>query len=195
MKSCKHSVILLLFCLSVLFSFGQSGDDNQNLFNITDSTIKLEIESFSIANKSKMDSAVSLRPPLIEIPLQHCSDSEVHFGLSKFNSSVSTFIHLYFKGLPKERSLDSIFVVTHSHFWIKIPRSAYDGIYQSLSCDGSNGSGKKSRLVSPNYKAYYSANKRRMYIYMIGGSEGSKYEVTWVFVDDRYLTRVLGKIE
>lgn len=194
MKGCKHFVVLLLFCLPILFSFGQSGFDNQSLFNLTDSTIKLEIKSFSIANKRKTDSAVSFRSPLIEIPLQHCSDSEVHFSLSKFNSSVSTFIHLYFKGLPKEKSIDSIFVVTHSHFWVNIPKSAYEGIYQSLSCDVSNGSGKKLRLVSPNYKAYYSANKRRMYIYMIGGSEGSKYEVTWVFVDDKYFTRVMDRL-
>ncbi|MBL0136069.1 MAG: hypothetical protein IPP79_19875 [Chitinophagaceae bacterium] len=116
----------------------------------------------------------------------------MHLSLSKFNSSVSTFIHLYFKGNTTDRILDSIFVVTHSHFWVKIPRSAIEGISQNLSCETTKINGKRSHLTSPNYKAYYSANKRRMYVYMIGGSEENKYEVTWVFVDDKYLSKSLG---
>ena len=193
-KPYKPLCLLILACLSVYSSLAQSGTNSERLEFVSDSIIKLEISSFSKTKSTSSDYAMIEKTPLIEIPLQHCSDSEVAFSLSKFNSSVSTFIHLYLKGHAPDRKLDSISVVTHSHFWVKMPRKAFDGINQNLSCDVTGGTGKKALLVSPNYKAYYAANKRRMYIYIIGGSEGSKYEVTWVFVDDKYFTRVVDRL-
>lgn len=195
MKHCNSIIFVLLTCFFGFASIAQNGPVTQALENVSDTLIKMEISSFSKMKVNSEEALRSLKSPLIEIPLQHCSDSEVHLSLSKFNSSISTFIHLYFKGKTPDRSLDSIFVVTHSHFWVKIPRSAFDGINQNLSCESSVSGGKRSHLISPNYKAFYSANKRRMYIYMIGGSEGDRYEVTWVFVGDKYLTRVLNKIQ
>jgi hypothetical protein len=195
MISYKYVFSFFLAILLVMISIAQSGRASESLELLSDSLIKREISSFSTTKTTSRNSSIPLKNQMIEIPLQHCSDSEVHFSLSKFNSSISTFIHLYFKQPPAGRIIDSIFVVTHSHFWVKIPQSAYEGIYQNLSCDVSGGRGKKERVVSPNYKAYYSANKRRMYIYMIGGSEGNKYEVTWVFVDDKYFTRVLDMLQ
>ena len=195
MKHCNSIIFVLLTCFFGFASIAQNSPATQTLANVSDTLIKREISSFSRAKNISQEAIRSLKSPLIEIPLQHCSESEVHLSLSKFNSSVSTFIHLYFKGNTTDKILDSIFVVTHSHFWVKIPRSAFEGISQNLSCEATKINGKRSHLTSPNYKAYYSANKRRMYVYMIGGSEENKYEVTWVFVDDKYLSRVLDKIQ
>jgi hypothetical protein len=195
MKYFGAILFLSITCLPFSVIYGQVDPTSESLAKVSDSLLKKEIGSFTRIKLGGEASSLPLREPLIDIPLQNCSDSQVHLSLSKFNSSVSTFIHLYFKGNSPDRSLDSIFVVTHSHFWVKLPRCAYEGIYHNLSCDVSGRVGKKSKLVSPNYKAYYSANKRRMYIYMIAGSEGNKYEVTWVFVDDRYFTRILDRIQ
>lgn len=196
MKHTKAILFLFIGSLTVSDIYGQVNHISESLSKVSDSILKTEIGTFTRMKFGGEATSPILKQPLINIPLQYCSGNQVSLSLSKWNSSISTFIHLYFEGEVPNRRLDSIIVVTHSHFWVKMPRSAFEGIDQNLNCNVSSlGNGKKLLLVSSNYKAFYSANKRRMYIYMIGGSEGNKYEVTWVFVDDKYSTRVLDKLQ
>lgn len=166
--------------------------ESATFFSLTDSLIKREVALFTIKGSSIKETLPG-KIPLMEIPVRHCTDGEVHLSWSKFIGSVSTFIHIYFKVEGSHRTLDSIFLVTHSHFWVKFPAAAFEGLPQSNSCNYSV-KGKNSGFFSPYYKAFYSSDKRRLYIYMLGGTDSHRYEVTWVIVGDKYLTRIVDNI-
>ena len=150
--------------------------------------------SFTIKESSINKSDSFAKSTLTEIPISSCSEKEGHLYLGTLTSSISTFIHLYFKGEVPNKRLDSIFLVTHSHFWVKFPHSAFEGLFQSNICKFNKG-GKKSKFYSQYYKAFYSLDKRRLYIYMIGGNDLGKYEVTWVIVNDKFCTRIFDCIQ
>lgn len=183
-----YSVMSFADCGNTASSRGFIQQDQTN-----DSVFKKEMSLFthqmtsSISNNNRSSA-------LIEIPLQHCSESEVHLSLSKFNSAVSTFIHIYFSGERPKRRLDSIFIVTHSHFHVKMPQSAFEGVLNNAICNQTR-TGKKATIHSPFFKAFYSKDKHRMYIYMTGGVDDEPYEVTWIFENDKYLKRVLTRIQ
>ncbi|MFT3934172.1 MAG: hypothetical protein QM726_11190 [Chitinophagaceae bacterium] len=186
----RYIFLLTTFCFASIIACGQEGiSSSESLVNLSNSLIKKEIAGFAIKGKTLAQENNSIKPNLHEIPLRNCSDNEVHLSLSTFTSSVSTFIHLYFKTGAAAKSLDSIFLVTHSHFWVRIPDSAYKGLLQTGTCNFKR-SGKNDEFHSPNYKAFYSADKKRLYIYMLGETSTNKYEVTWVIVNDKYVTRI-----
>lgn len=191
----RNIFILTIFCLFSAWVYGQSDiTTSESLTDLSDGLLKNEIASFTIKGNSFKGADTLIKLNLIEIPIKYCSDKEVHLNWSTFTSSVSTFIHLYFKGDTSNKTLDSIFLVTHSHFWVRIPDSAYKGLIQSNSCNFKR-TGKSDAFYSPNYKAFYSADKRRLYIYMLGETIASIYEVTWVIINDKYFTRVLDNIQ
>jgi len=167
--------------------------DSANFSSLTDSLIKREVAFFTVKGASFKETGLPSKTQLKEIPLRRCTDKEVHLSWSTFTSTVSTFIHIYFKGENSFRTLDSIFLVTHSHFWVKFPDTAFQGLPQTNSCNFS-GNEKNSDFFSPYYKAFYSADKRRLYIYMQGGTVLHKYEVTWIIVGDQYFTRIVDSI-
>jgi len=178
--------------------FGQTGYSSSKVDSVSfdllsDSLIKCEVAFFTLkgASLKKTDSLSNV--VLTEIPIRSCSDQEVHLSLSTFTSSVSTYIHLFFKGEVPNKTLDSIFLVTHSHFRVKFPESAFRGLCQFNSCNFS-GNGKQDQFFSPYFKAFYSADKKRLYIYMLGGTYSNKYEVTWVIINDRYFTRIVDNL-
>ena len=159
----------------------------------TDSLIKREIAFFTISGTALRDTSLQIESQLKEIPIRYCSDKEVYLSWDTFTSSVSTFINIYFKEENSRRVLESISLVTHSHFLVKFPDVAFQGLPQTHSCNYST-NGKEAAFFSPYYKAFYSTDKRRLYIYMLGGTEVHKYEVTWVIVDDSYYSRIVNKI-
>ena len=185
---------MIIFCVIAVSSQGQTKTAiSESLVQLSDSVMKGEIASFTITGAALNKTGSLAEPALTAIPIRNCSDKEVHLSWNTFTSSVSTFIHLYFKGRVPNRTLDSIFLVTHSHFGVKFPVKSFQGLYQSNACNFS-GHGKKSTFFSQYYKAFYSADKKQLYIYMLGGTESSKYKVTWVIVEDKYYSRILDSI-
>jgi len=191
-------LIIGLFLFFVQFSFGQTFESDtisykESFLNLNDKVLKKEIALFSVkAAALKKTDSLSVNE-LIPIPVHNCTEKEVHLYISQFFGPLGTYIHLYFKGQTSVKELDSIFLVTHSHFQVKFPKSTYQGLYRTYDCDFKN-NGKKSAFFSPYYKAFYSKDKRRLYIYMQGETKYGKCEVTWVIVDDKYYTRILDNI-
>lgn len=157
-------------------------ENNKSLTALSDSLVKVEVASFTMKGKS-----LGLAAPLTEIPIGSCTDKMVHMSIW------STYIHLYFKGNIPDRSLDSIFLVTHSHYWVKFPKDAWADLPQSNSCNFT-GTRKQRSFFSRYFKAFYSMDKRRLYIYMQGGTEHKKYEVTWVIINGGYSYRILDEV-
>jgi hypothetical protein len=76
---------------------------------------------------------------------------------------------------------------------VRFPKDAYKGMIASASCNFSGS--KKGDFFSDYYKAYYSNDKKRLYIYMLGGTDSNKYEVTWIVVNDKYWGRVMDTVD
>ncbi|MDH7463916.1 hypothetical protein QEG73_21620 [Chitinophagaceae bacterium 26-R-25] len=187
----KYLLYLAFFCCMTAYAFAQPNFYAETISNVSDSVIMKEIASFTKAGRLLHPD--TLQAKLVEIPISSCSDKSINWAASSFFSSISTFIHIYFLPDSSLRKVDSIFVVTHSHFWVKFPGNAYKGIITSASCNFSGS--KKQRFYSDYYKAFYSSDKKRLYIYLIDGTGADKYEVTWVVVNDKYLGRVVDKID
>lgn len=190
-KILKHLLCLTIFYCATTTAFAQTNASTESLSNISDSAIKKEISSFS--KKGKLLTNDTLHTKLVEIPISNCSERSVHWAASAFFSSISTFIHIYFLQESSVKKIDSIFLVTHSHFWVKVPKEAYKGLTTSASCNFTGG--KKEKFFSDNYKAFYSNDKKRLYIYLLGGTDAKKYEVTWVVVNDKYWGRVMDEVD
>jgi hypothetical protein len=152
--------------------------------------MKSEVSSFTLKGSSlkKTDSLSKIL--LIEIPISYCTDKVVLLSKSKFFGSIGTYINICFNGDTTNRTLDSIFLVTHNHLWVRIPKDAYKGVSSSYKCNF-NSSKKQKEHFSPYLKAFYSKNYKRLYIHMLCGTESNKYEVTWVIFNDHYLTRII----
>lgn len=190
----KHFIYAMACCLAALSMHGQAPTGmSSGLDQITDTLIRREIATFTVTGASLYTGDSSGKKKLREIATRYCDNGEVHLSWSTFTSSVSTFIHLYFTGEDTNRMLDSIFLVTHSHFYVRIPKSVCQGLRQPNTCNYRGGP-KKENYYSPWIKAFYSADKRRLYIYMVGGAGSDKYEVTWVISDDRFFIRVMDRI-
>jgi hypothetical protein len=187
----KFMLLLILICFFNGTSGAQTNPfERESLTKLSDSIIRNEMISFTLKGKTQSSKQIG---KLMEIPIRHCSETTVHLGYSTFFSSISTFIHLYFKNEPRQGTLDSIFLVTHSHFHVRLPRDAFEGIVASNGCAFEGG--KQGKLFSPYYRSFYSADKQRLYIYMQATKENQQCEITWVVVGDRYYTRVVDVID
>ena|SRR5687767_8356909 len=195
----RHLIIATIFlCGQVCYgqtnsSISDTTKAKESFITISDSIIKNEIAFFSIKGASLKKTDSLAQKQLTEIAVTYCSDHEVHLSWSTFFGPMSTFISIYFNEETSNRTLDSIFLVTHSHFRVKIPKDTYKGVSVSNSCNFSGG-GKKGKFYSPFYKAFYSKDKRRLYIYMLAGTATNKYEVTWVIVNNKYHTCIVDSI-
>lgn len=189
----------LTFMISTLACVGQTATttaDTTNLSNsfvaLTNTLIKQEIAMFNFKGTT-LTRNMSVKPTLTEIPLRSCDGKTVDFYKG------GTFIHLHFKQKKEKgeitttNQLDSISLVTHSNFLVEIPRSALAGLSNIFSCSITK-SKTKQDLYSPFFKSFQSADKRRIYIYLIGGLDHQRYEVTWVIKDNTFFTRTIDPI-
>jgi len=206
MRTKCFSVLVLL--LSLQFGYGQDTSNHVNFMNIPDEVIKKEIAFFS--KKSKLLGYSERASNLKEVHPYICSDSLVSFNFK------STYINLFLKEMSEGGQIDSLIsglswgacskpttrvgslsVVTHSKFGVKIPLSSVSGLYEPHIFENTKKklfSWWKKRPFSAFYKVFTSLDKRRTYIYMFGGQEGHKYEVTWVIRGSTYLYRVIDDL-
>lgn len=191
---------IFIFIFFISLCFGQSDfknitkfDTTESFTNLTDSLVKNEIAKFNFRGAPVTNNNFKNQFALTEIPLRNCDNKTVHF----FKDNI--FIHLYFsQGNSKidtgvAKKLDSIFFVSHSHFLVRFPKSAYEGVVDLYDCN-INKEKKKSNYFSPFFKAFRSWDKRRIYIYMIAGRDAERYEVTWVVKDDKFYLRTIDPI-
>jgi len=174
----KRLTLILTTLLLGQFCLGQTVSpdlkaDSISFESLSDSLIKCEVASFTLKGASLKKTNSIFKVVLTEIPVRSCTDNKVDLWWSTFGSSVSTFIHFFLKGEIPNKTLDSISLVTHSNFLVRFPKSAFQGLFQSNSCNYSS-NGKQDKFFSPYFKAFYSEDKKRLYIYMLGGTTSNK---------------------
>lgn len=181
MKSLLQLTAVFIMLLCGQLCFGQTTPANMNFSELSDSIIKNEVAHFNVKGAAIKQPA--LNNQLITIPINSCNDTAIHL------SKGSTYIDISFKGNIPDRMLDSIFLVTHNHYWVRFPQDAFKGISANHLCNFKGGK-KREAFFSPYFKAFHTKDRKRLYIYM----QGDKYEVTWVVVNGRYYTCITDSI-
>ncbi len=218
-----NSIVVILLFGHV--GYGQTNTaviNTESLLSLADTVIRKEIASFSVKGPSLEKADILKSTEMHEFRLMLSNDSMAYFNYKNhyihiYSSRFDTTLRkLSYANQPASRlilidnkpfwgtdgqiptaQIDTLFVVLHSHFLVKIPDSALDGIYEPNFVNYRKSKGKKKVDKFPvpsHYKILQSADKRRIYIYMVNGTGAGKYEVTWAIVDGKYYTRVVDSI-
>jgi hypothetical protein len=83
-------------------------------------------------------------------------------------------------------TIASVIVIVNNKDTVAVPPAAYADLFhpEFTYVDGSG-------TIRTHNAVYYSADKHRMYIYMVNSEAIGKYEVTWILQDNKYVGRVV----
>lgn len=223
--------IPVFFCLLAGFFFESfySGNmdapdpkrNNESFAELSDSLIKRDIASFSLAGSSQNQTDSFPEIKLTVIPLIWCGDSGMYFekgniialdrrfyvNAAKFDTAGHKLTYAGGKlvqidgnacwgtdgAVPKQR-LKRITYIRGEYFDVDLPDNAFADLYEPVFCTGKVATGKRNVENISNSKAFISEDGKRVYLYMRNGAGNSSYEVTWVIQGGKYLTRVVDKV-
>lgn len=176
---------IFLFSILTITTFCGNAQQTESLASLRDTLIKNEIASFTIAGKNHTKTA-----GLTPIPLSRCNDSFVIFekGNWKYLDLMVSINADYAGTGSKVREIRLIYIKV----LYTLPDSAFADITEPKFCTGFT---KKNKPGTSNCKVFRSADRKRVYVYMLNGSGDNTYEVTWVVQSGVYLTRVVDKIK
>jgi hypothetical protein len=193
----KHFCVLLMASLFVQVAFSQidfnfhlpdSNVRKTNFKELNDEILKKEIGLFTITGggRSKTDSLAALLTP---VKLRKCADSFLYFEKGNLYA-LSLLIDVTSKKTPTGTAIDEIRYVFYKPM-VLLPASAFADLPDPVFCTSYS---RKGKSVACNAKAFWSVDKRRVYIYMLNGKGAGRYEVTWVLTDRKYVTRVVDAV-
>lgn len=187
--------IISLFCIQLCLGQNDtpawiSGNNPESFVHVQDSVIKMEIAQFSRKGASQRRSDDASGSKLLPVPLKRCADQFAYFEKGTLYS-LQLLIHIYVTGAEANARIEKINLLFYKTPLV-LPDSAIADIYHPKLCEQFT---KKNRPISADCKAFMSADKRRVYIYMLNGEERNRYEVTWVVQDRKYLTRIVDLTE
>jgi len=82
-------------------------------------------------------------------------------------------------------AISSVIVIVNNKDTVAVPPAAYADLYHPEFTYSEGGTIKTHNAV------YLSADKHKMYIYMVNNEAIGKYEVTWILQDNKYVGRVV----
>lgn len=88
-------------------------------------------------------------------------------------------------GTIPSTAIASVTVIVNNKDTVAIPPTAFADLYHPDFTYSDGGTIKTHNAV------YLSADKRKMYIYMVNSESIGKYEVTWILQDNKYVGRVI----
>lgn len=204
--------IFILSCAAPHNGFGQNVNPQSPTFN---TVVQREIDCFSLLNAGKADPAIRLK----EIPLLYAHDSRIYlekgnwYGIHRsidifiedFDASKDTLVYgadsllAQIDGkavwgvsdhLPQRKVKGiNIFHVKYGH---GLPDSAFAGIFEPPIYRCNRKECRKRKQA--HFKAYFSEDYSRMYIYMLNGTGKDRYEVIWLVYGMDYYNRYIRKV-
>jgi hypothetical protein len=89
-------------------------------------------------------------------------------------------------GVVPATTIASVNVIVNNKDTVAVPPAALADLYHPdfTYVDASG-------TIRTHNAVFLSANKRRMYVYMVNSEHIGKYEVTWIFEDNKYVGRVV----
>jgi len=207
----KFFISFLLLCVISPNSYSQNEirQNKESFFFLKDTVIKREISTFNSVKDTLLKKIEDVY--LFEVPVYYCSEN-----LLSYNNK-STYIHIYVSAIDKmkdnlvlkktegncrfvkgvdsipSKKVDYVDIIIHSHYRIKIPDSAFLGIYEPLNANCLKK--KREKLFLSNSKVFLSQDRRRIYVYMLNGKGNSKYEVIWIINNGKYYGRIVDFLQ
>lgn len=201
--------ILSIFFLAInIFSFAQDYTDmrsNRESFNrMSDKIIRNDLTAFTIGGIAESVN----KPVLQKIPAVKYGDDFITYDSNNFQVTIKakTFFVAkhkllydgdgkylikidnkpYYGNYTKVPQSGISLTVIAGKDTVAIPPSAYADLYNPHFTYRNNSGDLQSQDA-----VYISADKRRIYVYMLNKDDHGSYEVTWIFQDNKYLRRVL----
>lgn len=188
----KTTLFLLLLCCMQL-SWAQndstgwpSGKHTEGWEQVQDPVMKQEVAQFNRKGVKQSSSPAATGARLLPIPLKRCTDKFAYFEKGSIYS-LDVLVHIFLTGTAPQNRIEKIDLLFYKTP-LTLPESALKGIYSPRSCTQFTG---KNKPVSADCKAFQSADKQRVYIYMVNGEGKDRYEVTWVVQGRKYLRRIV----
>jgi hypothetical protein len=88
-------------------------------------------------------------------------------------------------GTVPTTAISSVIVIVNNKDTVAVPPAAFADLFHPDFTYSDGGTIKTHNAV------YLSADKKRMYIYMVNSEAIGKYEVTWILQDNKYVGRVI----
>jgi hypothetical protein len=155
-----------------------------------DNALKREIAAISTLSSSAQSKTYSVGGyNLLSIPLKKCTDSSVFFVKGNLYA-IALEVRILGERTSAGMVISSIDFF-HNKYMLDLPDSVFTGLKDINFCLV-NSTGKNPG--SSDCKAFYSADKRRVYIYMLNGKGASRYEVIWVIKDSKYHSRIINPV-
>jgi hypothetical protein len=168
----KHIILSALSFCFLQTCPAQTGK-NESFLNLTDSTVKREIASFTIAGSHSFTKDRTSEFNLGKIPLKKCTVNTAYFEKGNWVSS-DIIVHISSSNADSGAIAEVNFI--HVEYILVLPDSAIAGLYEASLCSA---------------RVFRSTDKHRIYIYMLNGKNESQYEVTWIIQDSKYYGRVI----
>lgn len=189
---------------------------DEGLKSLKNDEIRKEMSFFTITG-SKINNVDSINIKLIEIPLSKCNDTIAIFEKGNFISIdklVDIFIsdftaskhQLIFEnnklisidgkkywgaGITAPKKEIRAIRILHGKINIRIPQESYTDLFDPIICSCLSNKNK----CKSSFKVFQTLDYKRLYIYMFNNTTNSKYEVSWVIENNKYLMRVIDPIE
>jgi hypothetical protein len=190
----KYTFLLpLIFNALCPFSFGQQTDKG-TLMSDSAGIIQREMASFTIAGKRRLPESNAKAIPVNEIRLWHCGDDELLFDNAGFFSpDIMVRISIGPGKECLERRIREIVIVRDTKRQFPLPDSAFTDLKVPAFCADVQGKGGRKKLT--NCRAFFSKDKKRIYVYMHSCTGSHISEVTWVVQHGRYVTRTINEVQ
>ncbi len=185
---------ILLYCMQLCWGQNDStdglwGNNPESWVHLQDSVIKKEIAQFSLTGASLRGQGEASGATLKQVQLKRCNDTFAYFEKGSLYAS-EVLIDIFLTGAAANQQIEKISLLFYKTP-LELPDSAFKGIYAPKVCTRFTG---KNKPVAASCRAFRSADKRRVYIYMLNGEGERRYEVTWVVQDRKYLTRIIDAV-
>jgi hypothetical protein len=168
---------------------GPPSGNPESWVHVQDTVIKKEVAQFCHSGASQRSHGETAGAALLPIALKRCNDTFAYFDRGSLYS-IELIVHIYLTRTAATRQIEKIDMIFYKTRLV-LPESALKGINGPRVCTQFT---SKNRPVTADCKAFQSADKRRVYIYMLNGEGQHRYEVTWVVQDRKYLTRIVDPV-
>lgn len=194
----KNKAFLLFLIFNALYligikslCFGRQAA-REKFTSISDETIQREMASFTIAGKKRLLESNTTAIPVKEIRLKHCDDNAVLFDNAGFFSpDIMVRISIEPGRDCEERRITEIVVVRDTKRQSPLPDSAFADLKIPGFCADTQRKGGKNLT---NCRAFFSNDRKRIYVYMHSCTGNRTSEVTWVVQHGQYLMRSIAEI-
>lgn len=204
-----RTLIVLFFTVTV-FSVSAQDDvpdfrsKRDNFKKIIDKDLRSDLARFTLGG---LDESLG-KEPLKDMPIKSCDKNSIVFAndsmqviikseafepskhklqyYEKYVIKIDNKAYYGSFGKPPKQIISNVLIIT-GRDTIAIPTVALSDLYDPAFCY----TDAQSKNLKSHCGVYFSADMKRIYIYMLNNESAGGYEVTWILQDKKYARRAL----